>query len=385
MPLFRRRPRPLDIESRGRLNRTYRRPWNNWYTGLAGAAAVLNTAIGWKKNQAPPPEVERGRKRQRTGSSPSRSVLPTPSPSPAMRRRSRTRGRSVRRRRTSRRRSTRRRRSGSSSALSRQQDQRTQYTSSGRRRSNRGASGRRIQNALMKMQPLQTYTTKSTISATSNVNQIGMYGVGIFPTNMADQPDLKNIATDAGIPVATSSNSTSHFWIKNACLDVEIRNVTDEAVIMDVYTLLLVKDPETTDVLYAQFVSRFNQQVPLTSADPFDVSNSVFQNPLFCRYWKVLSKKEILLQPQEITALQMRRGKDKYVSIDDIFTNESGLPGTTKMYFFMWHGPPRSTGGSGDPPGGPCIGTSEVLFSFQKSYAYGQIPGPRTTAQIHNT
>lgn len=263
-------------------------------------------------------------------------------------------------------------------AISRQHDQRTTYVArrGGRRRRR---SGYRIQNALMRMEPLQTYTSKASVNATSNVNQNGMFGVGLFTTNMADQPDLLNIATDGG----TSGSNTSRLWIKSACLDVEFKNTGSNEIIMDVYTLLLRQDTDATTNLYAQFQTYFNFQTTLTAKDFVDVSNSIFQNPEFCKYYKVLSKREIQLQAGSIAALQMRRGKDVYVPTSSITTNNTGIPGVSKFFFFMWHGPPDPTAVAG-PPIAPGVGSTTVTFSWQKSYTYGLVPGARTTAQIHN-
>lgn len=320
--------------------------------------------------------IERGRKRKRSDSPRISAFRNSASLSPPMRRaRYSSRGRSMARRPARR---VRRRGGRAVGALSRQHDQRTTYVARrGRGRGRRRRYGYRIQNALLRMEPLQTYTTKESVNATSNVNQNGMFGVGLFTTSMVDQPDLENISTDAG----TSTSNTSRFWIKSACLDVEFKNTGSNEIIMDVYTLLLRQDTDATANMYSQFQTYFNMQGTITGKDFVDVANTVFQNPEFCKYYKVLSKREIQLQSGSIAALQMRRGKDLYVPVSSITTNNTGIPGVTKFFFFMWHGPPDATAGT---EGAAAVGATTVTFSYQKSYTYGLVPGARTTSQIHN-
>lgn len=367
MPTYYRAPR--DIESRGR-SRTVKRlnPIGFWQAATAGAAAAGSAALGFYN----------ANKRPRPNSGPDSSIMPSSSSRSRSRSRmSVSRGRSMSRR-TSRVRSRSRSRGGAGGGiLSRQRDQRTTYRS-GRRRGLRGRYGYRIENALCRMQPLQTWTSKASVNATSNVDQNGFFGCGLFTTRMTDQPDLNSIRTDTGLSAVT----TGKFWIKSACLDVEIKNTGSVEVIMDIYTLVLRRDPEVTDNLYTQFTNLFNLQTPLTAANAADVANTVFQNPEFCKYWKTLSKREVMILPGEISALQMRRGKDKYVATKTITDNECGIPGTCKMYFFMWHGPPDPNASGAGVPG---VGSTTVTFSYQKSYTYGLVPGPRTDARIHNS
>lgn len=230
------------------------------------------------------------------------------------------------------------------------------------------------------MEPLQTWTAKASVNGTSNANQNGIYAVGLFTTQMVDQPDLSSISTDA----ATSTDNTQRMWIKSACLDVEFKNTGSSEIIMDIYTLMLRQDTDATENMYSLWEDYFNMQTAITSKGAFDVANSVFQNPQFCKYFKVLSKREVMVLPGEISALQMRRGKDLYVPTDKITTNNTGIPYACKFYFFMWHGPPDPTAGGGDPVT-PGVASTTITFSWQKSYTYALVPGTRTKLQIHNS
>lgn len=368
-----------DIESRRWLRRQTASPYYRALVESGRRLADFPTSLVGSTQLAATASDLVSRLRNR-GATRVASALATPPRSPRTMSRSRSRGRSMKRGRTSRRRSYSRSRSrstGSSGILTRQHDQRGTYRSrrGGRRR---GRAGYSIQNALCRMEPLQTWTTKTSVNATSNVDQNGMYGIGLFTTNMADQPDLASISSDAG----TSASETSRYWIKSACLDVELKNTGDAEIIMDVYTLLLRKDTELTQNMYSLFTTFFNQQTTLVAKNFIDVANTVFQNPMFCKYFKVLSKREVMILPGEISALQMRRGKDKFVPTEQISKNQTGLPGTCKFFFFMWHGPPDPTAGT---LGAPAVAATTVTFSSQKSYTYALVPGTRNTIQIHNT
>lgn len=372
------RIRPLDIESRGRDRR--RNSWplrpGFWPVATSLGASLLSTGVGWYNSSK--------RKRGNTPS-PNRSLIrvgDSAMPRSVSRGRSRTRttsrARSVSMR--SRSRSMFRSRSRSGGIISRQRDQASRFIGSGRRGLRRRRVAYRIQNTLCRMEPLQTWTAKGAINLTSGVNLIGVYGVGLFHTSQTDQPDLSLIATDAGMSGAGSS--TQRMWIKNACLDLEIKNTGSVECIMDVYTLLMRRDPSTTNDTGTQWSNFFNDQQTLTGKAPLDVSNSVFQNPSFCQHYKVLSKREVLILPGEFITMQMRRGKDKFVQNRTISDNLCGLEGACKLFFLMFHGAPDPTAGGG---GTPAVASTTLTATWQKSYTYALVPSSRLTAQIHNS
>lgn len=351
--------KPLDIESRGRL-----RGRNIWPTRVGrriilpvAAAALANAAYGsYQASKIKPPtdssmarSVSRGRKRQRS---------------------------------TSRARSRARSRSRSSSIISRQHDQRGVYSSrSGRRGRGRGSYSRfryRVMNTLLNEQPMQIYTTKGAANLSTTVNNMGYYGIGLYQTTYFGQNDLFNIFADAGINLALAPQKNMRVLVKGCVLDVEIKNNGTADIIMDVYELQNRKDVATTDTYTQQWGTFYAQQGTITAASPSDPSNSVFENGAFCQHYKVLSKREVLLPAGELITMQMRLSRDRRISGTSVLDYINAIPKLSRLYFFMWHGPPEANVSS------PQIGTSDLTVTWQKVYKYGVPPTPKAQPQVHN-
>lgn len=366
--------RPLDIESRGRLrarNRWVGRP--GFWPILGAAGSLAATALG---------SYNSATKRPRSASSPSASTPPSP-PNTPKKMRSRSRGRSMTRR-GARRRSQSRSRS-SSGILSRQHDQGGRYQA---RRRTRGSRSRtrftqRVLTAQLASQPLQIWSGKGSKLLSSSVNQIGYCGVGLFHTYQTDQPDLKNVFKDAGLDTTVTTNLSSRLYIKSACLDVQIKNTASTEMIVDVYTLLYRKTYGTATYADTEsiFNGAFSELTTITAANSYDISMTVFENPTFCQYFKVLKKQEVLVLPGEIVSMQMKYGKDRLIEANKVVSDGAGMPKVTKIFWFMYHGPPDATAGPGSTP---AVATSSGVLSWQKVYHYAQAPSPRQVAEIHN-
>lgn len=327
---------------------------------LAGAGSTAGSYWYNKLN-----EQKRGRS----------SLPPSPPPSPRMRSRSVSRGR--RRTRSPRVRARSYSRS-SSRPVTRQNDQSVTY--SGRRRRRRaGRGGRRFRYRVMQtvnsMQPLQVWTSDNAVNGTSNVDTQGFFGIGLYQTTATGSTDLSSIFTAAGLPLATTTNRSGKLVIKSACLDLEVKNNGTETVILDCYELLCMRDPETTNDLYTQFVDNYANLTTITSKSVFNPAVSVFENPEFCKYYKVLNKREILLPADETMTMQMRNGKDKLIIGDDVVRQQFCMPKLSRFYFFMWHGPPDPTVATGSNPG---LTATSLTFAWQKAYKYAIVPGKQT-------
>lgn len=300
------------------------------------------------------------RKRSRSLSMPRRS----------MRRRVPSRSRSVRRRPMRRRRG----RGRSLGILSQQRDQTNRRVRSRYRRS--GRLNYRVMNILYNQQPLRTYTIADAVNQTSAVNLQSYYGIGLFTTQQVDQNDLFQVFGDAGLPLATATERTGKVTIKSACLDVEIKNTGVETIIMDIYEILNVRDVATTNDIGSQWNTFFNQQTAgagLSTKNPSNPAVSVFENPAFCQHYKVLSKREVMIQGDQIISLQMRYGKDRVIHGNQVINQLGAIPKLAKFYFFMWHGPPDPAATT-SPSAQPGLLATSLTFAFQKSYKYGVSP-----------
>lgn len=296
------------------------------------------------------------------------------------------RGRSMTRRGSrSRSRSTRRRSAYSSSSVTtNQHDIGSRY----RRRSGRRGSGRgarraryRIMQVVNANQPLSIWTDQVSVNGTTAVDALSAYGVGLFTTQMSGQTDLASIAIDAGYPALTTTNLGGKFVVKSACLDVQIKNNGTTDCIVDIYEILNVRDPGATSSVASLFSSMYAQMTTTTAASWNDVAVSVFENPMFCRHFKVLSKKETLIPASDIITMQMRYGKDRTISLSTIADYVSCVPKLSKFYFYMWHGAPSATAGTGSTP---AIDSTSITISWQKAYKYALMSG-RTLPTVHNS
>lgn len=238
-------------------------------------------------------------------------------------------------------------------------------------------------NTLLSQQPLQIYTWKSTSNPTSLVNAATIVGMGLFTTQQTDQPDLLQLFTDAGLNLATTTNKSARLYIKSACMDVQIKNIASTEVIIDVYTVMCVKDVNTTADIGTQFSTMYASMGTITGSSYADVAVSLFENPVFCQHYKILSKREMIILPNEISTMQMRYGKDRMIEGQKVLDYPGSLPKLAKFYILSFHGPPDPTAVVG-PPVSPGIGTASIVLSIQKAYKYALAPSPRQNAQVHN-
>jgi len=364
MPL--RYTRPLDIESRGRgrgpvRTSVLRVPYELARLGALAVPSAIAEANRRRSGQSFWGGTPAKRPRD-SGVMPSRS-------------RSRSRGRTMRRRVSfSRSRSRSRSSFRSSGVASRQRDQSTRYRSRGRRR--RGSRfGYRVMNTLLNQQPLQIYTAKGGEDGVSAAGDTSIVGYGIYTTQYSGQADLYNIFVDAGQTLATAANSTTRVYIKSVCLDVQLKNTGAAEIIMDVYEVLNMKDVATTDGIGAQWVTFFNKMTAITAKDDTDVANSLFENPVFCQHYKILSKKEVLILPGEITTMQMRSGKDRMIQGQRVLDYVNSLPRLSRFYIFQWHGGPTTSG---------VVAATTVSITWQKAYKYAIAPTPIRVSSIHS-
>lgn len=296
----------------------------------------------------------------------------------------RMRGRSMSRS-TSRRRSfSRRRRAWSSGRLvTTQHDAQSRYRRSGRRGrgSRRGRRFRyRVLQTVNSLQPLSVYTVVQSAQGTTANNAQSYYGVGLFCTKMTGMNDLQNIFIDAGVDLATTTNTSSKVVIKSACLDVQARNNGTSDLFLDIYEILCVRDTNSTSTPASLFSTYFAEQTTITAASSTSVAVSVFENPDFCRHFKVLKKSTTVINPGDCVSMQMRYGKDRVISGNTVNDYQGCIPKLSKFYFYMWHGVPVIDAG---PPSKAVIGPTDIIFSWQKAYKYAIMSG-RSNAQQHN-
>lgn len=338
------------------------------------------TAAGSRAYRATVSRLQRGARRyaelttRRVRSFPSRSVA-------NRMRRSVSRGRrSFRQRRRSRGRS----RSLSSRINTRYQPVQGRFFS---RRRGRGRARRsngfrhRVLSSLLSLDPVQVYTLKNSSNQTSGVNTMSVFGVGLYGCQQTDQPDLYNIFTDAGFGLGTATNQTAKMLIKSAILDVEITNTGSNNILLDIYEVYQRQDPDATSNTGSQFQTMFGDLTTITAAAYNDVSNSLFENSVFCEYYKILSKNEIIIAAGDVVSRQMKLTRPQVVEGEVVANTQGFYPRKNRLFIFSWHGAPHPTEG---PSTTPAIGSTTITISWQKVYHYQMVPSAVQLAKIHN-
>lgn len=262
-----------------------------------------------------------------------------------------------------------------SSILSTQHDVSSRYRRKAmprRRRKKWVGFVRKVNAVVQKAQGLSTYTESTSANLTSAVNSTGAMGVGLYNVG-GDMNEVSDMFVDKyGAGIAPQTKLT----IKSAVLDVTIANTGTALAIIDCYILVCRKPYSSAVSIDSQFTTNFNQQGTTSSKSVTNPAVTVFGNPNFCKYWKVLSKKEIMLGAGQVTTMQLRDARDRLVQGIRLTSEPQYLRGA-KAYFFNFHGIPENNAGTAR------LAATALTWSYQKSYTYGIPPG-QTTDNQHN-
>lgn len=248
----------------------------------------------------------------------------------------------------------------------------------GGRRSRRRGTG--IMRSLLSLDPVQTWTNAYSSNQASGVNQASTYGVGLYTTQMTGDTDLQSICTDAGYNIGTTTDLTAKLMIKSAVMDVQFMNTGSSPIIVDVYDVVQRKDPHTTGNVGTQFNTYFNYQTAITAESANDIAVSLFENPVFCQFYKILHKTEVLLGNGEVITRQMKLTRPRLIKTEIVSAYPSAYPRINRFWVFSWHGLPNATANSGSAG----ILATTVTISVQKVYHWQYIPSSQTRARQHN-
>jgi len=230
-----------------------------------------------------------------------------------------------------------------------------------------------------KEQPLQTYTVKNVNNAASLLNQQITYGICLFTDQVTSESDLLNIFSDAYnlvTPLTTAVNK--RLYIKSACLDIQMTNVAANACIIDVYRIRLRNVWNTTDNLFTIWNTTFGDQGTITAKSSSDPAVTPFQNPTFCKYFKVLDKREVLLGAGLTTSFQLRRPGNRLVQGRRVVTEPFGYRGLCEGFLFQQRGVPQTVTAVNQ-----LVPTS-VTWAYQKTYTYALPVGADASEAIHD-
>lgn len=241
-------------------------------------------------------------------------------------------------------------------------------------------------NAFMdqKAQPLQTSTFDFCQRSTYAVDSQASFGFCLYPVDMGlagEQEDLKDMFIQA-FSAANSPWLNRKIYMKSACIDVQLCNTGTVNAILDVYTIVCKLNwPTASQGLGTIWSTTFGEQTAITAASSTNPANTPFQNPNFCRHFKILSKKEILLGAGQTTTLQMRDPKSHLLSGRKLTDQPNCIPYLTRGFFFQVRGIPQYNAGSSPQQ---FLAAGEITCGIQKTYNWAFTPGPSTIDQITN-
>lgn len=176
-----------------------------------------------------------------------------------------------------------------------------------------------------------------------------------------------------GSTLTSTTAAAYKLFCRTMVLDVQLCVTGAANVVVDVYELLCRKSYETgsttAEAMYNTLYGQ-NKASPggLGSTAVTSPANTVFSNPLFCQYWKVLSKRELLISAGVTSTLQLRIPRDKWMEGRIFLSYPLIVPGLTRCLFFQARGVPQNATGA-------KLSASEITWKAQLSGNYAFPPG----------
>lgn len=165
---------------------------------------------------------------------------------------------------------------------------------------------------------------------------------------------------------------------RTAVMDITIANngtANLDMVFLDCYKVINKYDNNTNTLIRTDFQTNLTEQDTsgLSLAWP-NLAITPFQNPNFCRRWKILSKRTIVIQPNDTVQLQLRDPKNRWISGKIMNITTGYYPRVGYGYLFIARGSPNTT-----LPTNPLQGSSRpvsLTVTVNKTYQYYKPPSP---------
>lgn len=277
------------------------------------------------------------------------------------------------------------------SMISTQHDQSLRYrkTRMPRNRRNRWKGfTRRVKHVMLQMQQLVSYT-KHYLSPLKDwaVNEQMTDGQMLGGTTVTDNDELFQIFRNYyGSGFTTSTVDDLKLFVKSACLDLQVTNTGVTGCVIDVYFLKARKSYATATRLDQQYLLTYAEQPSgvagslVGTPDAEDPATTPFQNSMFCEFWRIIAKKEVILAVGQTTTLQVRLPTNKRIQGKIIENTPAMIPGYTMGVLLQARGVPAA--GESDPFD-TILAAGSINWSSQVTVCYAQPPGTTrtTTAQ----
>lgn len=271
-----------------------------------------------------------------------------------------------------------------SSAVSTQLDVRTRFKARRGNKKARRAQRRftgKVQSALMRLDPLRTYTRDDATSVTwaADVqNYTGLTLGAINCTGALALDDLLQCFKDCYTVATVATANKTKLMMRAMCLDVQIRNSdASNTAIVDVYQVVLRKTQQGTLCMSDYYASAWDDQTTVTAASKTNPATTPFQNPNFLTSWRIVRKQEMLIAPGNTVTLQLKTARRKFIDGKNLEICVAGIPGYTCGYFIHARGVPEYNAGA------PRLTSGQISIGYQRTYSYAAVPSSLTSEGTH--
>jgi len=245
---------------------------------------------------------------------------------------------------------------------------------------------KKVKHVMMQMQQLVSYTVKYMPNAKTWAANVQLTdGQMVGGTTASNNDELFQVfRAYYGSGFGASTVDDLKLFLKSLCVDLQISNTGSDGCILDVYYLRARKTYNTATRIDQQYSTTFLEQPTgvagnlIGAVDPTDPATTPFQNSMFCEFWRIESKREIILGVGQTTSLQLRLPTNKKMSGKTLESNPAMIPGYTRAFLFQVRGVPIDTAGV------TSLAAGQISWAAQTTVCYSIPPGVTrtTTAQV---
>lgn len=228
---------------------------------------------------------------------------------------------------------------------------------------------KKFQWMVQKQQPLLSWTKFYGFRMNQGSNDLQSTNRALlYPINCGtNETDLRDIIV-AAYGGVLSDHNTKRIFIKSAVIDMQIKNNASDVAVVDIYKIVATGLPyQSAGVSLNSIWSTLylNQTGAASSTSP---ALTPFQNPEFCKYFRVVSKKEVLLGAGNTTTMQMRIPGNRVVYGRQLVNAGATYPRLTMGFLLQVRSAPTLVASNVQ------LAPHDCLVSVQKTYTYGLPP-----------
>ena len=220
------------------------------------------------------------------------------------------------------------------------------------------------------LQPVDCQLIDYSAQTLSAVNQCKYSVYELGNTYDIDQLIVNaNTTGGSGVPVDTNGK----IFIKDMSMELTLTNCTNTTVDMQIYEYVARKDlPPGLSSTAAAVVNGFGQQAT-AQITATSIGSTLFNNPLFCAYYKIVKVRNVQLALGKTLKLSLRSDKGKIIN-PMVWSNsgdEITEQGFTRGYVIRYQGQPANQNGVSGTPGVTIAEVDAVWsnrYHFQSGY-----------------